>query len=158
MNQSAILSGGVEVKCTYHAKTAQNGDESTRRVDKSPRVDEITNETHDKTSTSDIDPSRRESREVHATGNRVLHKISSNLRDEKAHASEETARARGGVVIVFEQELQDGDRVPDQPSVHVVDGACGKRTKCGANRDGQRARDELMHDRSPTCFGEACPV
>ena len=146
------------MKVAYHAKTAQNSNESTRGVDKTPRIDEIPNETHDETPTSDIDPSRRKSREIHPTRNGVLHQIGSNLRDEESHAREETARTGRSVVIVFQQELQHGDRVPDQLSIHVVDGSCCNRTERGPDRHRHWSRDELVLDRSPTCFGEACPV
>ena len=92
---------------THHAKTAQHSDKSARRIDKPPRVDEITNKTHDQTSAGHINPSRRKSRKIHATRHRVLHQICGNLRDEEAHAGEETARARRSVVVIFQQKLQN---------------------------------------------------
>ena len=54
---------------THHAKAAQNGNECARRIHEAPRVDQITNKTHDETSAGHIDPSGSESCKIHTTRN-----------------------------------------------------------------------------------------
>ena len=43
-----------------HSKGVQNSDEVSRRVDKSPWVDDVSNDTHDDTTSCDVYPSRNE--------------------------------------------------------------------------------------------------
>lgn len=143
---------------THHAKTTQNGDESPRSIHEPPRIDQIANKTHDETSTRDINPSRGECRKIHTTGDRVLDQVRCKLRNEETHPGEETTCTSRGVVVIFQQVLQDRDGIPDEASVHVVDGACSKGAKRGTNGHRYRTRNELMYDGCPARFGEASPV
>jgi hypothetical protein len=81
-----------------------------------------------------------------------------NLTRKEPETGEEATCASARVVVCIKQHLENGDRIPDQLAIHVVDCGSCKYTKGGCDRDCYRCANELIEDRCTSRFGESCPV
>lgn len=98
---------------------AEDGDESTGFRDVVPRTNGHTDDSDEVASSSNIDPFRAESREIHTRGDTIQHLTESQLTGQEAHGREKGARPSSRRERALLDEQEQLERIPD---IDAIDG------------------------------------